>query len=172
MLKGIIFDLDETLVDSTALKNFRDRRDWNSCYSSLNSSYLYKGTNDLLEFCKEKGVKIGIVTMAPRKYAYKILKFHHINYDCLIAYHDVTKRKPHSEPMIKCLEALKLKANEVISFGDDLKDLSSSLNAGIKAFGVSWGVQDRNTLLKGGAEEVFDEFEQIGKFINKEHSFN
>lgn len=166
MYKGIIFDLDETLVDTKTLKQFRDIRDWRACYSNFNLTILYDSTEKLIDACKNKGYKIGIVTMSPRPYAEKLLRHHDISYDVLIAYRDVVNKKPHPEPMMKCLEKLELDKSEIITIGDDVRDILSAKKAGIEAVGVSWGVSDKQSLLSVGALQVFDDNEELLNFLN------
>ena len=163
--KGIIFDLDETLVDTTMLSGFRESRNWSLCYANINKTLLYENVDVLLKKIGDSQIKIGVVTMSPQSYARKVLSYHKIKYDVLIAYHDVKNRKPHPEPMLKCLERLELLASEVISLGDDAKDIKSSRSAGIDAIGLDLNSQRRGNLISAGAQRVFDNYYEIDEFI-------
>lgn len=161
MIKGIIFDLDETLIDTSFLKKFRDRRDWKSCYENKEKTMMYNDLENFLVYIERQNIKIGIVTMSPRKYAETILSYHNINYHSLIAYHDVLHRKPHPEPMIKCMERLNLKSHELIALGDDKRDIISSNEAGILSVGVTWGSSSKNDLEAVNAKLVINEFADL-----------
>ncbi|TCI28209.1 HAD family hydrolase [Exiguobacterium sp. SL-10] len=163
--KGIIFDLDETLVDTTMLTGFRESRNWPLCYTNIHRTLLYDNVDVLLQKIVDSQIKIGIVTMSPQSYAKKVLSHHNIEYDVLIAFHDVHNRKPHPEPMFKCLESLELLASEVISLGDDVKDIKSSISAGIYAIGLDSSSQRRGSLISAGAQKVFDNYYEIDEFI-------
>lgn len=165
MYKGIIFDLDETLIDTTALKQYRDSRDWQTCYSNLHTTTLYEDTKKLINQCSSKDYKIGIVTMSPRPYAERLLSYHGIPYDALIAYRDVINKKPDPEPMIKCAEKLRLQNHELITVGDDIRDIISSKRAGIDAVGVNWGVGNKESLVSVGALQVFDNCKELINFL-------
>ncbi len=134
MINSIIFDLDNTLVDTNNLRAFRDTRNWNMCYSNVLQTNLIFNPNDLSKYAK-----IGIVTNSPRKYAIELLNYHKIHFDCLIAYHDVTRRKPHPEPFIKCLNSLSITPTESIGIGDHFNDTIAANSAAMYSIGVTWG---------------------------------
>ncbi|NHM31284.1 HAD family hydrolase [Neobacillus terrae] len=163
--KGLIFDLDETLVNTTCLKNFRDSGNWRSCFSNIHRTELYPFVEELLTICRELKLKIGVVTMSPRNYAKQVLKHHNIKYDYLVAYRDVTRRKPDPEPMLKCASGLELNPEDILSIGDDLKDVLASKRAGMYSIGVSWGVANKDKLIANGADIVVDSFKDIFSLI-------
>lgn len=134
MVQSIIFDLDNTLVNTEALRPFRDARNWNACYSNLHKTELMFNPNDFKPY-----LKIGIVTNSPRSYALKILNYHNIKFDCLIAYHDTHLRKPHPEPFIKCLEIMDVLPSNSIGIGDHYNDTVAAKNANMFALGITWG---------------------------------
>lgn len=55
--------------------------------------------------------------------------------------------KPHPAPMLKALELMDEKAEDVLSFGDRAIDMIASKRAGIKAIACLWGTKERSMLL-------------------------
>ena len=165
MYKGIIFDLDETIVNSTSLKDYRDSRDWKSCYSNTHLTTIYEGLDNLQTYIRQQNLKVGIVTMSPKSYAKRLLAYHSIHFDNLIAYHDVKKRKPHPEPMIKCAMALGIQPNELISLGDDKRDIESANSAAITSVGVTWGCTSKEELLTANPDYIIDDINQLYKLL-------
>ena len=53
MKKGIIFDLDQTLVDSNIAKSYRSARDWNIVYSLISKFVLYEAYDKVFEFIRD-----------------------------------------------------------------------------------------------------------------------
>ena len=53
MKKGIIFDLDQTLVDSNIAKSYRSARDWNIVYSLISKFVLYEAYDKFFEFIRD-----------------------------------------------------------------------------------------------------------------------
>lgn len=80
MFKGIIFDLDQTLIDSSISLKYRGskgnlRSDWKKVFSLIGDfkefGNLIKGVNRL----KELGIKVSIVTSSPSGYCTNVLKY-------------------------------------------------------------------------------------------------
>ena len=133
MKKGIIFDLDQTLVDSNIAKSYRSARDWNIVYSLISKFVL----------CK-----------APSVYVKKVLNHFNIPFDTVVAYHDVKLQKPNSEGMNLALTQLGLSAEDVISFGDEVSDVIASNGAGIESVACLWGSANEESLLGSDADHV------------------
>lgn len=136
--KSIIFDLDQTLIDSSALEALRASRQWRSVMQNLHLIKLHTETRTFLQELNRMNVKIGVITNSPRMYAEQVLKDNGIRYDCLVAYHDVVRRKPHPEAFHKALEQLQVRCEECISIGDQDNDILASRAANIPAIGVNW----------------------------------
>ncbi|MEK3854064.1 HAD family hydrolase [Cytobacillus sp. FSL H8-0458] len=155
-IKGIIFDLDETLIDTKSLKQFRDRGQWKSCYENVKHTIHFDNGEILLDYLSKSDLKISIVTNSPRKYAETVLKYHNISYEILVAYHDCKPRKPHPAPIFMCAEQMGHPLKNIIGIGDDIRDITAYKNAGIYAIGVSWGVSPGSDLKLAGADIVVD----------------
>ena len=62
MIKGLILDLDQTLVDSSIATEARRCRDWQRVYSLIPLFRMYQGITDALDIARNKGLKIAIVS--------------------------------------------------------------------------------------------------------------
>jgi HAD superfamily hydrolase (TIGR01662 family) len=136
--KGIIFDLDQTLVDSSRLETLRGNKQWNRVLKSLNQIKIDYKIQNLLNTLSHSDIKIGIITNSPRNYAEAVLQQFEMPFNLLIAYHDVLKRKPHPESFSKALHEMNLAKYEVLSVGDQDNDIMASKHADICAVGAKW----------------------------------
>lgn len=59
MIKGVIFDLDLTLVDTTILENARKMRNWHEAYGLIPYTSMYAGIQEVLDKIKAQGIKDG-----------------------------------------------------------------------------------------------------------------
>ena len=139
MIKGVILDLDQTIVDSTLASLARRRRDWREVYSLIPKFRTYDGVREFIDIAKRHGIKIGIVSTAPHVYVQKVLTSHYIYWDVIVGYHDAAPIKPHPAPMLKAIHLMDLKPDQVISFGDRYVDEKSSMSAGIRFVRCLWG---------------------------------
>jgi len=76
-MKALIFDLDQTLVDTQHIEPLRRTRKWGSVFQKIPTIIAYEGIDDVLSVAREKGVKLAIVSSSPSNYVQKII--HHFN---------------------------------------------------------------------------------------------
>ena len=62
MAKGVIFDLDLTLVDTIILENARKMRNWHEAYGLIPYTSMYAGIQEVLDKIKVQGIKMAIVS--------------------------------------------------------------------------------------------------------------
>ena len=83
-----------------------------------------------------------------------MLRQFNIPFDTIVAYHDVSRRKPNPEGMNLAISRLQLASNDVISFGDDRNDITASNDADIDSVACLWGSDNSDLLLTSGATHV------------------
>lgn len=143
---AVLFDLDNTLVNSKTLKKFRESRDRQGLTDALKSIKPYKNTTALLEGIKKKGILLGLITNSPRWYAEKVISHIGIElFDVVITYDDVGPNgiKPSPEGINKAIIELGLnKKNNIIYIGDEFTDMNAAYYAGVKPIAPSWASRD------------------------------
>jgi phosphoglycolate phosphatase-like HAD superfamily hydrolase/ssDNA-binding Zn-finger/Zn-ribbon topoisomerase 1/pyrimidine operon attenuation protein/uracil phosphoribosyltransferase len=144
-LHGVIFDLDNTLANTSALESIRENQD----YAGLNADTLEKislfpSAKQILEFLKNKAIPMAIVTNSPRWYAEKVLDHLGVNQyiKTVITHTEVgsSGKKPAPTGIIHALNALGLNAynHNVLYIGDDGKDIIASYHANVFPVIASW----------------------------------
>lgn len=166
---GVIFDLDQTLVDTRKLKPFRDKRLWREIRSQLHLTALYPDVIGLVSLLSKHDVPMAVVTNSPSMYARSVLEYHSLPIKTLVAYHDTRNHKPHPEPMIKAVQLMGCSLSQVISLGDDPKDIQSSKNAGIIACAAFWDCDDHNALKEASPTHSFNTPNDFLKFASMFH---
>ncbi|VFB10069.1 phosphoglycolate phosphatase [Aeromonas salmonicida] len=141
-VEAVIFDLDNTLVNTKALEEFRDKTPGQIPSNELlNRTKLYPQVNTMLQSILEKGVKLGIVTNSTRNYAHAVLQHHGIKelFSSIITYNDVLidGKKPSPIGIQMALRELNV-SNKVIYVGDDAIDFNAAYAALIKPVAPSW----------------------------------
>lgn len=155
MIKGIILDFDQTIVDSSKVEYLRDERKWETITQKYHLVKLQPAVKELFSFLQKNNIKIAIVSNAPRKkYLIGLVKYLNLAVDIIIGYEDVNNKKPHPEPMLKAIKALNIKPDEAISIGDQENDIISSDRAGIKTIYYGQQKTDKTQLYSNNFYEI------------------
>jgi HAD superfamily hydrolase (TIGR01549 family) len=165
MNSNFIFDLDQTIVESTIAEEDRKRRNWQEVYRLIPSFKVYEGILSWLAEILESGGKIAIVTSSPSTYATKVLTYFNIPRHLVVGYHDTKNRKPHPEPILFALSALKFDPRQTFSLGDREMDIRASKSAGVKSCACYWGSNEVEALKNSNAEHHFKTVEEAVSFF-------
>ena len=71
---------------------------------------------------------------------------------------DVTRAKPHPDPVLQTLENFHCTPDEAMVIGDTWYDIEMGKRAGVKTCGVTYGNGTREELIKAGADYLLDDF--------------
>ena len=115
-------------------------------YRKVRASYLqpYPHTDYVLIKLKSKGIKLAIVTDAPRLKAWLRLMAMKIGnfFDIVVAFEDTNELKPSNLPFKAALKKLKLKPEECLMIGDmPHRDIEGAKKLGMKTCFAKYGNQ-------------------------------
>ncbi|NRD45965.1 HAD-IA family hydrolase [Corallococcus exiguus] len=138
-----LFDLDMTLLDTSALLAARTRQNWGYIRSNLNLVKPFTITpnlkvHEIPGMMRGVGHPVAIVTSAPRWYAQALLQSYGVPYDVLVASGDAPRPKPDPAPLQKALNDLGVAPGESCYVGDAKDDFEASYRAGILSIGAGW----------------------------------
>jgi HAD superfamily hydrolase (TIGR01549 family) len=163
---GILFDLDQTLIDSRCIKSLRDSRDWKKVFDNLHTVKEYEGISDLLSGLHEENIKIGIISSSPTHYCEKIVLQNKWAIDAVVGYHDTTNHKPNPEPIFLGLKKIEISKEHVLSIGDLPKDIIASKTAGVKSVGAAWGCDNIADLVAVSPDIICYSVEELNTYIH------
>ena len=108
----------------------------------------YEGVVDEIRRLKDAGKLLGVVTSKLRDGAMRGLRVSGLDdaFDVVIGCDDVTRSKPHPEPVLKAVAELGVKPTETVFVGDSRHDIACGRAAGVKTAAVLWGPFDRSHL--------------------------
>ncbi|ONN71668.1 hypothetical protein BVL52_10150 [Pseudomonas oryzihabitans] len=143
MLKAVLFDLDDTLANTSSLEEIRETRNYDELTPEVLAKIRpYKKVLALLEGLKAAGVKTGVVTNSGRRYAQAVLAQLGLpEFDTVVTYTDVKAdgAKPSPDGILLALSNMGVKvSSDVIYIGDNYIDFVAAYRAGVKPVACSW----------------------------------
>ncbi|NEH46109.1 HAD family hydrolase [Rhizobium leguminosarum] len=161
----IIFDFDQTLVDTSPVEHLRARRDWKGVMASAGKLQVYPGITELLEDLHAKGHKLAIVTKSPDMVPRAFIKQHGWPIDIVVGYHDVKRRKPDPEGLLLAMSKGQAVASKTFHVGDQAQDTEASRGANVTAVGVTWGIDDHADLQSSNPDHLFADVAELRKYF-------
>jgi HAD superfamily hydrolase (TIGR01549 family) len=143
-MPAIIFDLDETLLDTSTLRKDRTHRRWRQLAARLDEVQPYSDDRsriqaaDLPARVKDMGFQIGVLTHSPRWYAERLLSAFGISHDALITGSDGYAPKPDPSSLRAIADELGVPIEDCVMIGDEATDIGAAQNAGTVSIGVAW----------------------------------
>lgn len=141
-MKAVIFDLDQTVVDSSSIEPLRKAGRWRDVYARIPEVVAYEGVISLFRRLRLAGISTAIVTSSPSQYCASVLSGCALNVDACVCYHDTARKKPHPDPMLLALQKLGVLAENAVAVGDAPSDITSANAAGIYSIAATWGSFD------------------------------
>ena len=126
----VIFDLDLTLINTSALQTLRDNRRWREIKSRLGETNLYPGIREMVQAFRDKNISMAVVTNSPDTYAKDLLFHHSLPVKTVVAYHDTRRHKPYPDPMELAMQLSHSTARNTVAIGDAVNDIRAAKAAG------------------------------------------
>ncbi|MFH1828726.1 MAG: HAD-IIIA family hydrolase [Nanoarchaeota archaeon] len=138
-----------------------------NAYLKVKQTYLkpYPKVKSTLKELKKKGIRLAIVTDAPRLKAFQRLDAMGIvNYfDIVVGLEDTGKTKPSTLPFKKVLKELKLKPSQVLHVGDSIsRDIKGAKAVGMKTCFARYGSLSKR---KSGADFEISSIQELIKIV-------
>ena len=142
-----------------------------NAYLETKYTYLkpYPKVKNTLRRLKKKGLKLAIVTDAPKLKAYQRLHAMGITdfFDVVVGFEDTKTRKPSSLPFKQALKELKVKPEETLHIGDYMeRDVLGAKKLGMK---TAWAKYGRNKLgKKVDADYILNNIEELERVVKND----
>ena len=130
-------------------RTFADRYRYHFLSGEGESSTFFAGALQLVRDLSRSGMLLGVATGKSRRGLNRGLA----ELDCGEYFHatrcaDETFSKPHPQMLLELMNELGVAPEETVMIGDTEYDLQMAKNAGVAAIGVSYGVHERERLLR------------------------
>ena len=121
----------------------------------LDNTKPYNGIQEVLTRLKSDGLMLACITNKNDEPAKTLIDhFFPGLFDYVRGSVEGVERKPSSEPVDKCLEALGVKNSEAVYIGDSDTDIKTAENSGLDIISCTWGYRTREFLMENGAVNI------------------
>ncbi len=188
-LKGIIFDMDGTVVEVpynwdqikreletggkpilhflSGLEEPEKSKKWKVLEryekEATEKAVLKEGMKDFLDFLDQRGVKKALVTNNSRKNVTYLLKKYRLNFEILIS-RESGLWKPSGYPFFAALRKLGIRKEEICVVGDSHFDIQAAREAGISRVFI---LNEDKEKFASAAAEVFSSVSALRRRIQK-----
>lgn len=161
----IIFDFDQTLVDTSSVEDLRAARNWKAVMAQASKLPVYEGINELIQKLHKAGQTIAIVTKSPDMVPKAFIKAHSWPIDLVVGYHQVKNRKPHPEGLLLAMSKAGASPEETYHVGDQPQDTEASRGADVIAVGSAWGCTDTSELEASKPDVLFSSVAELRDYF-------
>lgn len=171
---AVIFDLDDTLLDTSMLLAARDRRDWAEVYARIGEALPFDVPDDvpvvrLPKAAKDRGYAVGVYTHSPEKYAVELLRVHGIRPDALVTGSDGYTPKPAPNGLIAIARQLGIEPGRCAYVGDSVADFGAAAAAGMRSVGVDWARRSPESWRLGWPDYTVDRPGRLLQLLDGEY---
>lgn len=116
------------------------------------------------------GIQLGVVTTKMRATTERALRmFGLIDYlSTIVTVQDVTHPKPHPEPVLRAVEALKADPAQTIMVGDSPADIQAANAAGVVSCGVAWSLKGEAVLRQYEPRHIIHDMRDLYALVGLE----
>ena len=139
-------------------------------FNENNALYViptFPNVMETLHQLHEQGYTLTIASSRSNRSLMEFVNDMHLNeiIPYVLGAEDVTRAKPHPEPVLKTLEDYGCKAEDALVVGDTWYDIEMGRRAGVRTCGVTYGNGSREELIGAGADFLVDDFGELMKLV-------
>ena len=124
------------------------------------------GSIEVLHDLHQKGFQLGIATSSGRALPFlDTWGVRHL-FHGIIGREDVERRKPHPEPVFKCLEQLHLNSQDALYIGDSPIDIQAGKAAGVLTIGVLTGTSTDAVMQEEQADYILPSVAELPRLLS------
>lgn len=152
-----------------AVKKYRERFDVKGIFECC----LYEGVAEVIRSLKQKGYVLALASSKPEKACRRILE-----HFMLLPYFDevvgstldgsISTKEEVLEELGRRMEHMQITKEEMCLIGDTKYDAAGAKAFGIRCIGVGYGFGTREDMLAAGAEVVFEQIEEVERYIEED----
>jgi len=129
----------------------------------------FDGVDEALRELKDRRFKLGVVSSKMRAGLLRGLNFFRMAelFDVIVAGDDCENHKPHPEPLLRAIEAMRASRDEAVYIGDSVSDIIAGRAAGVRTAAATWGPFPRIELESLRPDYLLDDIGDLLAIFNR-----
>ena len=162
----LIFDFDQTLVDTSSVAHVRRALKWSTVMANMRALEPYPGVTELLAELRSLGQSLAIVTSSPDMVAREYAQRHQWPVEFVVGYHQMRGRqKPNPYGLNLALQQFGADAATSYHVGDTEQDTRASRAAGTITLGAGWDSHELDLLRDSHPDHLFMSVDALCTFL-------
>jgi phosphoglycolate phosphatase len=127
----------------------------------------YEGIRELLDFCREKGIQLGVNSNKPHERTIEVVQtiFGRETFDYIVGQSDLRDKKPSADGVNFILREAGLSKEDAVYVGDTSTDMMTGHNAEVFTVGVLWGFRDEAELKQYKADAIISKPMELAAYL-------
>jgi len=136
-------------------------------FDFIDSSYLYNGVEEILEYLNRKQIKVSLLTTKGQDQAEKIIDHFNLqtSFNCIMGRRDGLAHKPSPEPLLVICKNLQVEPIETLIVGDTELDIQCGKNAGAFTCGATFGYRTQEQMEKEKPDWIIKNLGEVKSII-------
>jgi phosphoglycolate phosphatase len=126
---------------------------------------LIPGSKEILNWLRQKGMKVGIVTRNCEEAVRKVFPDIDAHCDVFVSRDGVKKVKPHPDHLTSVLRALQVSGPETVMVGDHVLDILAGKKVGMRTIGVLTGYIKKEEFERAEADFILGDVSKISRLL-------
>lgn len=131
--------------------------------STSDLSELYPGVLECLEWMRERGVKLGVVTNKPISFTHSMLEGFGISdfFEVVLGGDSLSERKPHPMPLQEAMKRCGTEPQNTLMVGDSVNDVAAARAAGCPVVCVPYGYNHGEDIALSNPDKIVGRLDHL-----------
>jgi phosphoglycolate phosphatase len=161
MMSAMDFLRNELQLALWNLPSF-ERRSKQECLKKLDKMFVFKGMKEVIDDLQTQGYQVGILSSNSEEVISQVLKKNNVTVSFIYSGASIFGKAQVIKTMLR---KQKIKRDEVVYVGDELRDVDACTKAGIPMVAVDWGFNAAQVLQEKGIPVVSTPDQLLQKFV-------
>ena len=142
------------------------------CYAEKpdESSRLYPGVTEGLDYTASLGCPIGLVTNKPGRFTVPLIQslgIHH-HFNIIVSGDTLPQQKPDPAPLLHCADRYGVEPARSVMVGDSVNDVAAARAAGMPVLCVSYGYNHGTDIRAHKPDAILDSLAELPSYLYKQ----